>query len=62
MSCLPPIGVIPPHINPDHCVKEPAWEPLLKSAGGGCAVTLSVALRVVPLAEALMETVKASRL
>jgi hypothetical protein len=48
------MGAMPPHINPDHCVLEPACDPLVKSAGLGCAVTVTVALRKVPLADALM--------
>jgi hypothetical protein len=43
-------------------VLAPACEPLEKSAGLGCAVTLKVALRVVPFAEALMVTLKGSPL
>src|SRR5262249_13569683 len=54
----PLIGAMPPHINPSHWKRAPAWEPLEKSAGRGCAVTLIVALRVVPLAAALIVTVK----
>ena len=56
------MGAMPPHINPSHCVLEPACEPLEKSAGLGCAVTLTVALRVVPFAEALMVASKANPL
>jgi hypothetical protein len=47
MPCSPPIGGRPPHINPSHCVLAPAVEPLLKSGGLGCAVTVRPALRVV---------------
>ena len=57
MPWTPPIGAIPPHISPSHCVFEPACDPLEKSAGLGCAVTLIVVVRVVPLAAALMVTV-----
>ena len=56
------MGAMPPHINPSHCVLELACEPLEKSAGLGCAVTLTVALRVVPFAEALMVALKPSPL
>ena len=56
------MGAIPPHIKPCHWVFAPAWEPLLKAAGRGCAVTLSVAFCVVPFAEALMVALKASKL
>ena len=40
MPGSPPIGATPPHIRPSHCVFAPAVEPLLKSAGLGCAVTV----------------------
>src|SRR5215813_2317669 len=52
------MGAMPPHINPSHWKRAPACEPLEKSAGRGCAVTLIVALRVVPFADALIVTVK----
>ena len=50
-------GNRPPHISPWRCVESP-----LMSAGRGCAVTLSVAEAVDPLAEAEMLAVKASAL
>jgi hypothetical protein len=53
---------MPPHINPLHCVFEPACEPLLKSGGRGCAVTFKVALRAPPLAVALIVALNASPL
>jgi hypothetical protein len=49
---------MPPHINPLHCACDPACAPLEKSAGWGCAVTLTVAVRVVPLADALVVSSK----
>ena len=59
MPSVPPIGVMPPHINPFHCVNwEPACAPLEKSAGLGCAVKLIVALRLVPFAAAVMVALK----
>jgi hypothetical protein len=48
------MGAMPPHINPLHCVLEPACEPLVKSGGLGWAVTVMTAFRVVPLADALI--------
>src|SRR5690348_7413313 len=62
MPCSPSIGAMPPHINPSHWTRAPACEPLEKSAGLGCAVTLSVAVRVAPLADALMVTSNGSPL
>ena len=51
---------MPPHIKPDHCVLAPACDPLLKSAGGVCAVTVSDARPVVPFADAAIAAVNAS--
>jgi hypothetical protein len=48
------MGAMPPHINPFHWVLAPACEPLEKSAGLGCAVTVMITFRVVPLADALI--------
>jgi hypothetical protein len=50
ISERPPIGAMPPHINPSHCVFEPAVDPLAKSGGRGWAVTVNAALRVAPSA------------
>ena len=59
MPSVPPIGVMPPHIKPLHCVNwEPACAPLEKSAGFGCAVTLTVAVRLVPFAAAVIVALK----
>jgi len=48
------MGAMPPHINPLHWNLAPACEPLEKSAGLGWAVTVMMAFRVVPLADALI--------
>src|SRR6266850_8541356 len=54
MPSRPPMGAMPPHINPLHWNLAPACEPLEKSAGLGWAVTVMMAFRVVPLADALI--------
>ena len=61
MPGWPPIGAMPPHISPSHCVFAPAVDPLLKCAGLGCAVTVNTALRVTP-SVAEMETLNVSPL
>src|SRR3954467_12925100 len=62
IPCCPPIGAMPPHIEPLHWIRAPAWDPLEKSAGRGCAVTVSVTVRVVPFADAVITGEKASPL
>src|SRR3982750_2457994 len=56
------MGAMPPHIEPLHWIRAPAWDPLEKSAGRGCAVTVSGTVRVVPFAEAVIPGEKASPL
>jgi len=56
------MGAMPPHIRPSHCVFDPACDPLEKSAGRGCAVTVSVALRLEPACVATMFAVNDSAL
>src|ERR671912_1610822 len=48
ISLYPPIGAMPPHINPSHWVLAPAVEPLAKAGGPGFPLPVRGAFCAVP--------------